>query len=376
MIYWDNNATTPLAPEVLDAMLPYFKEQYYNPSAAYSAAKRVHKAIEAARESVAALIGAHADEIVFTSGGTEASNTALRQFDKTLMGAIEHPASLQAAEVQSCDIAPVDAQARIDASAWQQMLAGHDGVSFALANHEIGVIQDMELLAGMARDAGARVHVDMVQAAGKIPIKVQDVPVHFASLSAHKLHGPKGIGALFVRRGTSWKPLVRGGMQESSRRAGTENVAGIIGFGKAAELALAAPEHYRQLAQLRDLFESGLRAAGLDIVVHGEGATRMPHVSNLRIKDCSAESITLLLEPMGLICASGSACTSSDPKASHVLLAMGLDDATARGALRFSMNRMTDAAEVAAATNIIVKVVERVKAAQSLLTGPVMVYKP
>lgn len=353
-------------------MLPYFKEQYYNPSAAYAPARRVRKAMDAARESVAALIGAHADEIIFTSGGTESSNTALSQFKKPLISAIEHPASLE----MGGDTIPVDAQGRLDASACASLLAGHDGLSFALANHELGVIQDMAGLAGLAQAQGLAVHVDMVQAAGKMPIAVHDAPVHFASLSAHKLHGPKGIGALYVRRGTPWHPLMRGGHQESYHRAGTENVAGIIGFGKAAELALAAADDYRELADLRQRFEAGLRAASLDIIVHGEGAPRLPHVSNLRINDCSAESLTLLLEPMGLICSSGSACTSSDPTASHVLLAIGLDDKTARGALRFSMNRMTTASEVDAAIAIIVKVVERVKAAQSIFTGPVMVYKP
>ncbi len=353
-------------------MLPYLKEQYYNPSAAYAPARLVRKAIDGARESVAALIGAHADEIIFTSGGTEASNTALSQFKNPLISAIEHPASLEMGGAQ----VPVDTQGLIDLDVCARLLSGHDGLSFALANHELGVIQDMAALAGMAHSKGVAVHVDMVQAAGKMPIAVHDAAVHFASLSAHKLHGPKGIGALYIRRGTPWQPLMRGGHQESYHRAGTENVAGIIGFGKAAELALAAAQDYSNLADLRNRFESGLRDASLDIVVHGEGAPRLPHVSNLRINDCSAESLTLLLEPMGLICSSGSACTSSDPKASHVLLAMGLDDKTARAALRFSMNRMTTARDVDAAIGIIAKVVERVKAAQSIFTGPVMVYKP
>lgn len=353
-------------------MLPYLTEQYYNPSAAYGPARRVHKAMDAAREAVAALIGAHADEIIFTSGGTESSNTAISQFRKPLISAIEHPASLE----MGGDRAPVDALGRLDASAWATLLAGHDGVSFALANHEVGVIQDMPSLAEMASSQGLGVHVDMVQAAGKMPIAVHEVPVHFASLSAHKLHGPKGIGALYVKRGTPWQPLLRGGHQESNHRAGTENVAGVIGFGKAAELALAAADDYKQLAQLRNRFEAGLRAASLDIEIHGDAAPRLPHVSHLRIKDCSAESLSLLLEPMGLICSTGSACTSREARASHVMLAMGVDDATARGALRFSMNRLTTAADVDAAITIILQVVKRVKAAQSLLTGPVMVYTP
>ena len=187
MIYWDNNATTPLAPEVLEAMLPFLREQFYNPSAAYTAGKKVRKAMDAAREQVAALVGASPSEIIFTSGGTEASNTALSQFNRVLTLATEHPATLRTARGEA---APVLANGQADLPEWRELLPGHDGVSFAWANHETGVIQPVRSLAAAAQQAGARVHVDLVQAAGKLPIALHDYAVDFASLSAHKLHGP------------------------------------------------------------------------------------------------------------------------------------------------------------------------------------------
>lgn len=372
MIYWDNNATTQPAPEVVQAMLPYLTEKFFNPSAAYGPAKAVKRAIEAAREQVATLIGAEPEEIVFTSGGTEASNAALAQFSHVLTLATEHPATLRTAKG---DAAPVMANGQADLAVWKELLPGHDGVSFAWANHETGVIQPVRSLAQAARSQRARVHVDLVQAAGKIPVRVHDAEIDFASLSAHKLHGPKGIGALYVRRGTEWNPQMTGGAQEDYRRAGTENVAGIIGFGKAAELAAAASEAYSALSSLRIRFVSALRHAGLEVVEAGAAATRLPHVLNMRIPGISAESLTLLLEPMGLICSSGSACTSAEPHPSHVLQAMGMKDHEIRESLRFSMSRFTTTEEVDAAVGIMIKAVEKIRSVQSSVTGPVMVYR-
>ncbi len=372
MIYWDNNATTPLAPEVLEAMLPYLKEQYFNPSAAYAPAKAVRRALEQAREQVAALVGAEPSEIIFTSGGTEATNTALAQFARTLTLATEHPATLRSA---AGDTAPVLPDGRADLPAWGRLLPGHDGASFAWANHETGVLQPVPELAAAAQAAGARVHVDLVQAAGKLPIALHEVPVSFASLSAHKLHGPKGIGALYVRRGSAWTPTQRGGGQEGGLRAGTENVAGIIGFGRAAELALAAAEQYAALSSLRDRFVSLLAGAGLAPVVNGGAAPRLPHVVNLRIPGMTAESLFHLLEPAGLLCSTGSACTSAEPEPSHVLRAMGLPDAQVRESLRFSLSRFATEAEVEEAAALVIAAVRRLRAVQSSLTGPVMVYR-
>lgn len=372
MIYWDNNATTPLAPEVLEAMLPYLRENFYNPSAAYGAAKSVRKAIDHAREQVAALVGAAASEIIFTSGGTEASNTALAQFRHVLTLATEHPATLRTARGEA---APVLSNGMADLPEWRELLPGHDGASFAWANHETGVIQPVRSLAAAAHEAGARVHVDLVQAAGKLPIALHDYAVDFASLSAHKLHGPKGMGALYVRTGTECAPYLTGGAQEDYRRAGTENVAGIIGFGKAAELALAAAETYRVLSSLRERFVAALTAAGIEVCINGAAAPRLPHVLNMRVPGVSAESLSLLLEPAGLLCSTGSACTSSEPHPSHVLLAMGLPDKQVRESLRFSLSRYTTAEEVDAAAAIFIQAWRKVRSVQSTITGPVMVYR-
>ena len=359
-------------------MLPYYQEFFFNPSAAYRAAKGVRHSVEDAREKVAALIGAQAGEIIFTSCGTEASNAALACLGgKPLLAASEHPATRRTAA--GGVVLPVLPSGLIDAEACARLMPACSGLSFAWANHETGVLQEVAALTAMA--AGKPVHVDMVQAAGKVDIDVAAIPsLCYGSLSAHKLHGPKGVGALFVRTGTPYTPYLRGGMQEDGRRAGTENVAGIIGFAKAAEMALAARDTYAQLAGLRDHFEhelsAGLQEQGLALTIHGGEAPRLPHVSNVRIEHCTAESLTLLLEPAGLLCSSGSACTSAEPEPSHVLTAMGLSDAEARGALRFSLNRYSTLAEVDEALRLVLDTVRRVRAAQSSFTGPVMVYKP
>ncbi|MBR5887418.1 MAG: cysteine desulfurase [Akkermansia sp.] len=371
MIYWDNNATTPLAPEVLEAMLPFMQGLYFNPSAAYGPAKEVRRAIEQAREQVAALLGVSASEIIFTAGGTEATNTALAQFHNVLTLATEHHATLRTAKGES---APVLANGLADVPEWKSALPGRDGVSFAWANHETGVIQPVRTLCSAAKKVGARVHVDVVQAAGKIPLNLHDYPIDFASASAHKLHGPKGIGCLYVRTGTEFRSLITGGAQEDYRRAGTENVAGIIGFGKAAELALAATEQIAAMGAKRELFVQLLREYGVVVEVNGAAAPRLPHVLNMRVPGCSAESLTLLLEPAGFICSTGSACASAEPHPSHVLTAMGLPDLQIRESLRLSLNRFTTEDEVKQAAQLFSTVVKKVRAVQSSITGPVMVY--
>lgn len=375
MIYWDNNATTPVADEVLAAMAPYWSAQFFNPSAAYPEARRVRVALDEAREAVAALVGAGPGEIIFTSGGTEATNAALSQFGNTLVLETEHPATLQSSgEGTRSGVQP---NGLADEEAWRQGVQGRAGASFAWANHETGVIQPAERLISLAKGAGARVHVDIVQAAGKIPLNLAESGADFASLSAHKLHGPKGVGALYVARGAEWAPWMRGGSQEDYRRAGTENVPGIVGFGAAARLALAHADDYRRVAGLRDWFEAELKAVFPgDVTVHGEGVPRLPHVSNVRIAGCSAESLRLLFEAEGLIVSAGSACTSADPRPSHVLRAMGLRDSDIRRALRLSMARTTSRDEVREALEIVVRSVKRIRSVQSAHTGPVTVYRP
>lgn len=374
MIYWDNNATTAVAPQVLEAMLPYLKEEYYNPSAAYAGARRVRQAVEDAREKVAAMVGAHPDEIIFTSGGTEATNSVLSMWQKTALSATEHPATLNSARGRV--VVPVLPDGQIDLDAWETALNGRDGCSFAWANHETGVVQNVKALTEIAAKRNCAVHVDCVQAVAKLPVNLSAFSINFASVSAHKIHGPKGVGALYVRRGTKWSPLMRGGSQEDYRRAGTENVPGIVGFGEAATLAMAHADDYRGIARLRDFFEQGLKESFPgDVIVHGENSPRLPHVSNLRINGHSAESLMLLLEPWGLVCAAGSACTTTEPHPSHVLRAMGLSDQEARGALRFSLSRKTNREESEEALALVIRAVNKLRAVQSSRTGPVMVYR-
>ncbi len=374
MIYWDNNATTPLAPEVLDAMLPYLREQHYNPSANYAPAKRVRAAIERARAQVAQLIGAEPDEIIFTSGGTEASNTALAQMGDCLACATDHHATLHSPYVKTpC---PVDSEGRLDLRAWEQLLPQHQGASLSWANAETGVIQDLPQLADLTRQAGVRLHVDAVATAAKMPIAVHDYPIDFLSLSAHKIHGPKGVGALYVRRGVPYRPYHHGSSHESARRAGTEHVAGIIGFGMAAQCAQQEAPRYRELSQLRDALIAQLRASDFAIVVQGEASPRVGNVASLRFPSYRAESLSLLLEASGLLCSAGSACASANPRPSHVLTAMGLSDEEAREVLRFSLSRTCTSDEIEQGAASIIAALRRIQSVQSLQTGPVTVYKP
>ena len=377
MIYWDNNATTPLLPRVAEAMQPFWTEQFFNPSAAYPQAKAVRRAVERARERVATLLGVDPAEVFFTSGGTESTNTALTQFSSVLALATDHPATLRCAESRGGSLCPVQSSGVVDIHAWSELLPRHGGASFALANHETGVIQPAAELCAAAERIGVRVHIDAVQAAGKIPLKLHDLPaVDYASVSAHKLHGPKGVGALYVRTGAPLRPLLLGGGQEDRRRSGTLNVPGIVGFGAAAELALLQMEQAARAARHREAFLSTLQQAGICAVQNGAGAPLLPHVLNLRVPGCTAESLSLLLEPAGFICAAGSACTSASPHPSHVLLAMGLSPTEVRESLRLSWNRFTTDDECSAASEIFIACVRKLQSVQSHLTGKVDVYIP
>ncbi len=376
MIYWDNNATTPLLPQVAEAMQPFWTEQFFNPSAAYPQAKAVRRAVEHAREQVAALLGAHPTEIFFTSGGTESTNTALAQFDSVLALSTDHPATLRCVEARGA-LCPTLSTGEANIQAWRRMLPEYRGASFALANHETGVIQPAAELCAAAERAGVRVHMDVVQAAGKMPLNIHDLSAaDYASISAHKLHGPKGVGALYVRRGAPLQPLLLGGGQEDARRSGTLNVPGIVGFGAAAELALQQMEQAGRAARHRETFMTTLRQVGIFAVQNGGDAPRLPHVLNLRVPGCTAEALSLLLESEGFICAAGSACTSASLRPSHVLLAMGLSEAEARESLRLSWSRFTTDAECAEAAHIFSSCVLKLRSVQSSFTGKVTVYRP
>lgn len=382
MIYWDNNATTPLAPEVYAAMEPFLKERFFNPSAGYAGARLVREAVEEARAAVAALVGASPEEIVFTSGGTEATNAAFRQMNHEGQGivvlATDHDASLKTAvALGNAGVCPVDREGRALPEEWAALCTGKvRGVSFAWANNETGVLQDAAALSAVAREHGLSVHLDAVQCVGKIPVCLHEMDVDFASVSAHKFHGPKGTGCLYRRSGTVLAPFIFGGGQEQGWRSGTENVPGIVGFGAAARLALRHVEERARLSRLRNMFESRLAAAVGGVTVHSGGAGRIPNTSNLAFSGCTAEALMLLLEPAGLLCSAGSACHTVQPAPSHVLTAMGVSDKEVRSSLRFSLSFMTTEENVEQAVRLVAEAVRKVRGVQSSRTGPVLVYKP
>lgn len=394
VIYWDNNATTPIADEVFAAMEPYLRDCFMNPSADYVSARAVRRAIEEAREHVARLAGASAGEIVFTSGATEAINTVLRGMARMgtagsashmMCVATDHDASLHTLRQLGREgvvlpaECPVDRQGVVDCDAWARFVREEDvaGVSLTWVNNETGVVQDVASLCACAHEAGVPVHVDGVQALGKIPVDLHGVGVDYASFSAHKMHGPKGVGALYVKSGCRMPVLLFGGGQEDDRRSGTENVAGIVGFGAAAELAARQlDEAACRMRRLRDAFEGRLQAALDGVEIQSAGSERVSNTSNISFAGCTAQALMLLLEPLGMLCSAGSACSTANPHASHVLTAMGLSDAEARSCLRFSISSMTTEDEMEHASGLVIEAVRKVRSVQSSKTGPVMVFRP
>ena len=360
MIYLDNNATTPIDPRVRDAMLPFLGANFGNPSSPHAAGRTAREAMEKARAQVAALLGASADSLVFTGGGTESITTAIRgalaaQPDKhhIVTSSIEHSATknlCQQLEREGFDVTwlRVDGGGRPDLEEFAAALRDDTAlVSVIWANNETGVLFPVEEMARLADERRIVFHVDAVQAAGKVPIDLAKVPVHLLSLAAHKFHGPKGVGALFVRSGLGLPPLLRGGGQESGRRAGTENVPGIVGLGLAAELAmLALPVEMPRIAALRDEFEAGVRSRFPDARFHGDPAHRLPNTTNFALPGRDAQGLLAGLDRLGVACSIGSACTSGEVDTSHVLRAMGVGDEEARSSLRFSFSRMNTGAEV------------------------------
>lgn len=360
MIYLDNNATTPVDPRVLEAMLPFLGPEFGNPSSPHAAGRAARAALARAREQVAALLGAPAESVVFTGGGTESVATAIRgalaaqpEKRRIVTSSIEHSATKNLCEQlarEGCGVTwlRVDAGGRPDLAEYAAALRDDTAlVSVVWANNETGVIFPVEEMARLAHDRRIVFHVDAVQAAGKLPVDLARVPAHMLSLAAHKFHGPKGVGALFVRPGLGLPPLLLGGGQESGRRAGTENVPGIVGLGVAAELANAAlPAEMPRVAALRDAFETGVRARFPDVRFHGDRSHRLPNTTNFALPGYDAQGLLAGLDRLGVACSIGSACTSGEPGASHVLRAMGVDDGEAKSSLRFSFSRMNVASEV------------------------------
>jgi len=351
-VYLDNNATTKVAPEVLEAMLPYFDRLYGNPSSMHSFGGQVMQQVRKAREQVAALLGASAGEIIFTSCGTESDNAAIRSAlascpDKKhiVTSRVEHPAvralcAHLATQGYRVTELPVDAEGRLDMQQYRRALTPDTAiVSLMWANNETGVIFPIEKAAEMARERRILFHTDAVQAVGKIPINLADTPIDMLSLSGHKLHAPKGIGVLYLRKGTKFSPYLMGGHQERGRRGGTEATPSIIGLGVAAELAQKKMDIENTFVKgLRDRLENIILNTVANTKVNGDRENRLPNTTNISFEFVEGEGILLMMDEFGICASSGSACTSGSLQPSHVLRAMGIPFTMAHGSIRFSLS--------------------------------------
>ena len=340
------------------------------------------KAIDQARGQVAELIGADGGEIIFTGGGTESVNTALHSLDRltaqghAVVSAIEHSAVLRCVETLTREVSrvPVTAGGRLDLVQFAQALDGAAYVSLMAANNETGVIQPLREAAALARERGLPVHSDAIQVVGKIPLDVRALGVDLLSLSAHKFHGPKGVGALYVREGLRFKPLLEGGGQEAGRRSGTENTAGIVGMGAAASLLLQASKE--PLAAMRDAFEAAVLAGISGVTINGDLAHRLPNTSHLSFDQCDAAGLLILLDEAGIACSAGSACMTGKQRPSHVQLAMGIPEARAKSSLRISFSRLNTLDEALLASKLLIQAGEKLRRVQGAGLGPVTVYSP
>jgi cysteine desulfurase len=384
MTYLDANATTPIAPEVLDAMLPWLRDGYANASGACAASREARRVIDEAREKVAVFIGAKPEEIVFTGGGTESVNTALVSLDRLspqghgMVSAIEHSAVLRCVEqfTRPVRVIPVDRGGRLDVGAVRSQREGAAWISVMAANNETGVIQPLREVVALAKEHGLPVHTDAVQAAGKMPVRVKEWGVDLLSLSAHKFYGPKGVGALYIREGLRFSPLLVGGGQEGGRRSGTENIAGIVGMGAAAEWAAnrLAEEGAAVMAEIRDVFESLACESIAGVTVNGDRSHRLPNTSHMSIDGCDASGLLILLDEAGVACSAGSACMTGKQKPSHVQVAMGIDEDRARSSLRFSFSMMNTMADATTAVAALKQAVDKLRRVQGRGVGPVTVY--
>jgi cysteine desulfurase len=364
-VYMDANATTPLVPEVLDAMRPYFMEHFGNASSIHQQGQQARAAVEHARESVAALLNCRPAEIVFTSGGTESDNLALfglvQPGDHLITSSIEHHAILHAAEKlrdRGTEVTslPVSAEGVVDPQDVRRAIQPNTKlISIMMANNETGAIQPVSEIGRIAADADIYFHTDAVQAAGKLPIDVQTLRCDLLSISGHKMHAPQGTGILYVRRGTKLEPLFFGGAHERQRRAGTENLPGIVGLGKAAELARIAliDGTMDKIATLRDRLEQGILSAVEETGVNGGVVARVSNTTNIYFDNLEGEALVIALDLKGLSTSGGSACASGATEPSHVLTAMGLSTPRARASLRFSLTKQTTEDDIDFALGII-----------------------
>jgi cysteine desulfurase len=372
-VYLDNNATTPILPEVFEAMRPYFVEHFGNASSIHHHGQETRAAVERARESVAALIGCRASEIVFTSGGTEGDNLAIfgmvREGDHVVSSTIEHHAVLNSCkhlDEAGCEVTyvPVDGRGLVDPDDVRRALRSNTKlISIMMANNETGVLQPVEEIGRIAAEADVYFHTDGVQAAGKVSIDVQRIGCDLLSISGHKMHAPQGVGALYVRKGTILQPMLYGGSHERSRRAGTENVPGIVGLGKAAEIAKEALERgdLTRMAALRDHLQEKILGEVEAIGVNGQGAPRVPNTTNIHFDYIEGEALVIALDLKGLAVSTGAACSSGAIEPSHVLTAMGLPPEQARASLRFSLGKRNTMEDVEFALNLIPATVARLR---------------
>lgn len=375
IVYLDNNATTQVAPEVLEAMLPYFHDLYGNPSSMHSFGGQSMKELRKARERMADLLGASPDEIIFTSCGSESDNAAIRSALSSNPGKkhivtsrVEHPAirvlchHLATLGYKVTEI-PVDGEGRLDLEQYKKALTPDTAiVTLMWANNETGVIFPVEKAAEMARERGILFHTDAVQAVGKIPIDLSKTPIDMLSLSGHKLHAPKGIGVLYVRKGTKFSPFLIGGHQEKGRRGGTENTPSIIAMGVAAELAARKLEYENtHVRRLRDKLENALLQSVPSSKVNGDRVNRLPNTSNISFEFVEGEGILLMMDEFGICASSGSACTSGSLQPSHVLRAMGVPFTMAHGSIRFSLSIYSTDEEIEFVTEKLPPIIETLR---------------
>ncbi|MBW8001850.1 MAG: cysteine desulfurase NifS [Planctomycetes bacterium] len=375
VIYFDNNATTKVADEVAEAMQPFFCGLYGNPSSMHTFGGQVGHDIKKAREQVANLLSCDPSEIIFTSCGTESDNTAIRSAlaacpdrRKIVTSRVEHPAVLTTCrelEIHGYNIVeiPVDGTGRLEMDQFEDALDDDTAVvTIMYANNETGTVFPIEKIAQMVSDKGIIFHTDAVQVIGKIPLDLSKIPIDMLSISGHKLHAPKGVGVLYVRKGTRLLPFMQGGHQESGRRAGTENVPGIVGLGKACELAgQNIEEENNQVKQLRDKLENAILKTCPECIVNGDIENRLPNTSNISFKYIEGEAILLMLDKFGICASSGSACTSGSLEPSHVLRAMGVPFTAAHGSIRFSLSRYNIEKEVDITIEKLPEIVNRLR---------------
>jgi cysteine desulfurase len=375
IIYLDNNATTQLDPSVIEEMLPFLTKYYGNPSSGYGFAAMARKAINLARERVAALLGCEPTEVIFTSGGTESNNAVINSAlhleargGHLVASAVEHSAVLRPCQdlaKRECAVIflGVDSHGNLDPGELEAAIRPETAlVSIMWANNETGVVFPIEKIAQTCREKGVMFHTDAVQATGKIPMRLRDTAINFLSLSAHKFHGPKGVGALYISRRTRFSPLIAGGGQENGRRGGTENVASIVGLGKAAELAMNyLAEGRSHIRSMRDRFEKSMLETVRGVSVNGAGAARLSNTSSLSFEGIESPAALLLLDRQGICCSAGSACRTGSQEASHVLRAMNPSADGARRSLRFSFGRFNTDAQVDRAIEIVPKVIEKLR---------------